>query len=169
MRAHRESLLLFSLLILSPFLSLSAIPPFSCDPSDPSSKNYAFCNTKLPIEQRAQDLVSRLTVYEKIQQLGDIAPAIPRLGVPAYKWWSEALHGVAYGGRGSTDYTGTIKSTTSFPQVILTGATFNPQLWYKIGEVHFICIYVFSLLLFFLVVFWIEEIWYIWIIIYKLT
>ncbi|XP_078173044.1 putative beta-D-xylosidase 7 [Carex rostrata] len=134
MRAHRETLLLFSLLILSPLLSLSATPPFSCDPSDPSNKNYAFCNTKLPIEQRAQDLVSRLTVYEKIQQLGDIAPAIPRLGVPAYKWWSEALHGVAYGGRGSTDYTGTIKSATSFPQVILTGATFNPQLWYKIGE-----------------------------------
>ncbi|KAJ1696210.1 hypothetical protein LUZ63_004722 [Rhynchospora breviuscula] len=132
--AMRESLLLFSLLALSPLLALSSDPPFSCDPSYPSSRNYAFCNAKLPIEQRAQDLVSRLTVEEKIAQLGDVAPAISRLGVPAYKWWSEALHGVAYGGRGSTNYDGKIKSATSFPQVILTGATFNPLLWYKIGE-----------------------------------
>jgi hypothetical protein len=143
MRAHGETLVLFSLLILSPCLALSDTPPFSCDPSDPSTLNYAFCKTALPIEQRVQDLVSRLTVEEKIAQLGDVTPAIPRLGVPAYQWWSEALHGVAYGGRGSTNYDGVIKSATSFPQVILTGATFNPLLWYKIGQVHFICIDVF--------------------------
>jgi hypothetical protein len=90
-----------------------------------------------------KDLISHLTIEEKIAQLGDVTPAIPRLGVPAYQWWSEALHGVAYGGRGSTNYDGVIKSSTSFPQVILTGATFNPLLWYKIGQVHFICIDVF--------------------------
>ncbi|KAJ3695797.1 hypothetical protein LUZ60_001174 [Juncus effusus] len=135
MRAHREILLplIFSLLILSPFV-FSSNPPFSCDPSNPSNQNYAFCKQTLPIKHRAQDIVSRLTVDEKIQQLGDIAPPIPRLGIPQYKWWSESLHGVSNGGRG-IHFDGRVTRATSFPQVILTGATFNPLLWYKIGEV----------------------------------
>jgi beta-glucosidase-like glycosyl hydrolase len=138
MKTYKETLLLFSLLIFSPLLALSSGPPFSCDPSDPKTQKYAFCKTTLPIEQRVKDLVSQMTLQEKISQLGDDGPAIPRLGIPAFKWWTEALHGMAYGGTGSIRFSfSAIFKATSFPQVIVTGASFNPQLWYKIGEVGF--------------------------------
>jgi beta-glucosidase len=70
-----------------------------------------------PLKERVADLVSRMTVEEKIGQLVTDAPAIPRLGVPAYNWWSEALHGVARAGR-----------ATVFPQVIGLAATFDESL-----------------------------------------
>ncbi|XVE60463.1 hypothetical protein DITRI_Ditri05aG0130600 [Diplodiscus trichospermus] len=111
-------------------------PPFSCDSSDPLTKSYAFCKTSLPINQRVQDLISRLTLDEKISQLVNSAPAIPRLGIPGYEWWSEALHGVAFVANISQGirFNGTIQSATSFPQVILTAASFDPYLWYRIGQ-----------------------------------
>jgi hypothetical protein len=138
MKTYKETFLLFSLLIFSPLLALSSGPPFSCDPSDPKTLQYAFCKTTLPTEQRVKDLVSQMTLQEKISQLGDDGPAIPRLGIPAFKWWTEALHGMAYGGTGSIRFSfSEIYKATSFPQVIVTGASFNPQLWYKIGEVGF--------------------------------
>ncbi|MFQ6628633.1 hypothetical protein Gotur_006932 [Gossypium turneri] len=104
-------------------LSESTQPPFSCDASDPATKSYPFCETTLPITQRVRDLVSRLTLGEKISQLVNSAPAIPRLGIPDYQWWSEALHGLAVS-RGMR-FNGTIRSATSFPQVILTAASFD--------------------------------------------
>ncbi|KAL6912122.1 hypothetical protein ACP4OV_000927 [Aristida adscensionis] len=107
-------------------------PPFTCGAGAPP--NIPFCDRRLPVERRADDLVSRLTLEEKISQLGDESPAIPRLGVPAYKWWSEALHGVANAGKG-IHLDGPLRAATSFPQVILTGASFNPHLWYRIGQV----------------------------------
>ncbi len=55
----------------------------------------AYLDTSLPPEQRAADLVHRMTLEEKASQLVNQARAIPRLNVPAYDWWSEALHGVA--------------------------------------------------------------------------
>lgn len=145
MKTYRENLLLFSLVIFSsPLLALSLGPPpsqgppFSCDPEDPSTQKYAFCKTTLPLEQRVKDLVSQMTLEEKISQLGDDGPEIKRLGVPAFKWWTEALHGMAYGGTGSIRFNfNAIFKATSFPQVIVSGATFNPQIWYKIGEVMF--------------------------------
>ncbi|KAF8024901.1 hypothetical protein BT93_F1906 [Corymbia citriodora subsp. variegata] len=109
-------------------------PPFSCDPSSPSTKSFPFCKASLPISKRAQDLVSRLTLDEKISQLVSSAPAIPRLDIPAYEWWSESLHGVSNAGRGIR-FNGTIQSATSFPQVILTAASFDVDLWYRIGQV----------------------------------
>ena len=54
--------------------------------------NYSFQNTQLPLEQRVTDLVNRLTLEEKVAQMMYTAPAIPRLGMPAYNWWNEALH-----------------------------------------------------------------------------
>jgi beta-glucosidase len=60
--------------------------------------NYPFLNPKLSIDQRAKDIVSRLTLEEKVAQMLNDAPAIDRLGIPAYNWWSEALHGVAFTG-----------------------------------------------------------------------
>ena len=73
----------------------------------------AYLDTGLPPEQRAADLVSRMTLEEKATQLVNQARAIPRLNVPAYDWWSESLHGVARDG------------TTEFPEPIGLGATFD--------------------------------------------
>jgi beta-glucosidase len=74
----------------------------------------AYLDTSLPAEQRAADLVHRMTLEEKASQLVNQARAIPRLNVPAYDWWSESLHGVAVNG------------TTEFPEPIGLGATFDP-------------------------------------------
>jgi beta-glucosidase len=76
---------------------------------------YPFQNTSLSFEQRVNDLVSRLTLEEKVAQMSDVTPAIPRLGIPAYDWWNEVLHGVA-----RTPY-----HVTSFPQAIAMAATFD--------------------------------------------
>ncbi|KAL3592334.1 hypothetical protein D5086_010974 [Populus alba] len=111
----------------------STQPPFSCDSSNPSTKTFPFCKTTLPISQRATDLVARLTLEEKISQLVNSAQPIPRLGIPGYQWWSEALHGVAYAGPGIR-FNGTIKRATSFPQVILSAASFDANQWYRISQ-----------------------------------
>ncbi|XP_051139781.1 probable beta-D-xylosidase 7 [Andrographis paniculata] len=108
-------------------------PPFACDAADGRTKSLPFCDAKMPIHRRVQDLVSRLTLDEKISQLVNSAPAIPRLGIPAYEWWSEALHGVSGYGRGIS-YQGRVSTATSFPQVILAASTFDAQLWYRIGQ-----------------------------------
>ena len=66
---------------------------------------------------KARALVARMTVEEAAAQLRYDAPAIERLGVPAYNWWNEALHGVARAG-----------TATSFPQAIALAASFDPRL-----------------------------------------
>ena len=63
-----------------------------------NSEKPAYLNTSLSAEQRAADLVHRMTVEEKVSQLVNQSRAIPRLNVPDYDWWSEALHGVANNG-----------------------------------------------------------------------
>jgi beta-glucosidase len=73
-------------------------------------------------EARAADLVSRMTLEEKVAQLQNDAPAIPRLGVPAYEWWNEALHGVARAG-----------AATVFPQAIGLAATFDVPLMTQVA------------------------------------
>ncbi|KAM3294090.1 hypothetical protein ACQJBY_037165 [Aegilops geniculata] len=98
--------------------ALAADPPFSCGPSSAAAtQGYAFCDATLPVAQRAADLVARLTAAEKVAQLGDEAAGVPRLGVPAYKWWNEALHGLATSGKG-LHFNGAVRSATSFPQAI---------------------------------------------------
>ncbi|KAL2893884.1 putative beta-D-xylosidase 7 [Bienertia sinuspersici] len=140
MRLHlQKSTILASVfttaLLLAAFgaVSVAAGPPFACDSSNPITKKYAFCRVNLPIRQRSKNLVAHLTLDEKVSQLVNTAAAIPRLGIPAYEWWSEALHGVADGGPG-VSLNGTIHGATSFPQVILTAASFDAQLWYRIGQ-----------------------------------
>jgi beta-glucosidase len=81
-------------------------------------------NPDLPAVERAADVVRRMTVSEKIAQTMTTAPAIPRLGVPAYDWWSEALHGVARAGR-----------ATVFPQAIALAATFDEKLVQRVAAV----------------------------------
>lgn len=98
---------------------------------------FAFCDKSLSFEVRAKDLVDRLSLLEKAQQMGDHnGTDIPRLGLPAYKWWSEALHGVSYVG-GGTIFDDLVPSATSFPNVIHTAASFNQTLWKTIGKVFF--------------------------------
>ncbi|RZC87695.1 hypothetical protein C5167_028150 [Papaver somniferum] len=100
------------------FISVSSTkPPFACDSSDPSAKSYTFCKTISPLSVRVKDLISRLTLDEKISQLVNTAPGIPRLGIPSYQWWSESLHGVSGQGPG-IHFQGPIYSATSFPQAI---------------------------------------------------
>ena len=78
----------------------------------------------MPLQERVADLVSQMTIEEKIGQMIDLAPAISRLGVPEYNWWSEGLHGVAMAG-----------VATVFPQAIGLGATFDTALIYQVADV----------------------------------
>ncbi|KAH6778202.1 Glycosyl hydrolase family protein [Perilla frutescens var. frutescens] len=121
------------IIFLSTNSQSDATPPFSCDPSNPSTRSLPFCNTHLPIAARVNDVVSRLTLDEKIQQLVNTAAAIPRLNISAYEWWSEALHGVSRHGRG-VSFNGSIKSATMFPQIILSAASFDSHLWFRIAQ-----------------------------------
>ncbi|XP_075476213.1 beta-xylosidase/alpha-L-arabinofuranosidase 2-like [Primulina tabacum] len=110
-------------------------PVFACDvSSNPGLKNFSFCDSSLDIKTRVSDLVSRLTLQEKIGWLVNGAKGVSRLGIPNYQWWSEALHGVSYVGPG-TKFSGLVPGATSFPQVILTAATFNESLFETIGKV----------------------------------
>ncbi|HKR83686.1 MAG TPA: glycoside hydrolase family 3 C-terminal domain-containing protein [Terriglobales bacterium] len=88
-----------------------------------SSEQPAYLNTSLSAEQRAADLVHRMTVEEKVTQLVNQARAIPRLNVPAYDWWSESLHGVATNG------------TTEFPEPIGLAATFDTDAIHRMAVV----------------------------------
>ncbi|NJB83519.1 glycoside hydrolase family 3 C-terminal domain-containing protein [Wenyingzhuangia aestuarii] len=85
--------------------------------------DFSFENTELSIDKRVEILVSQMTLEEKIEQLRNGAPAIPRLNVPDYDWWNEALHGVARNGK-----------ATIFPQGIGIGATFDPVLAEKVAS-----------------------------------
>ena len=76
----------------------------------------------LPIEKRLDDLISKMTLDEKISQMSVCAPAIERLDIPEYDWWNECLHGVARAG-----------IATVFPQAIGLAATWNTELMYKVA------------------------------------
>jgi len=78
----------------------------------------------LPVAERVADLVSRMTLEEKISQMRFDAPAIDRLGIPAYNWWNECLHGVARAG-----------VATVFPQAIGLAATWNTDLMFEVATV----------------------------------
>ncbi|XP_057823053.1 beta-xylosidase/alpha-L-arabinofuranosidase 1 isoform X2 [Cryptomeria japonica] len=117
-------------LILNGALFVHSGPAVPCT----GQSSYPFCSTSLPFGDRVKDLIGRLTLQEKVQQLVNAAGAVPRLGIPAYNWWSEALHGVSNVGPG-TRFGGNVPGATSFPQVILTAASFNESLWRAIGQV----------------------------------
>ena len=86
-------------------------------------KEYKFQNPELSIEERVNDLVSQMTLKEKVSQMRYDAPAIDRLGVPEYNWWNECLHGVARAGE-----------ATVFPQAIGLGATWDTELMFNVGN-----------------------------------
>ncbi|GER40282.1 beta-xylosidase 1 [Striga asiatica] len=123
-------MILRGMTLLTLFLcAQSAAPPFSCD-----SSKLPLCDARLPIGARVKDLVSRLSLDEKIQQLVNTAASIPRLNISAYEWWSEALHGISRHGKGINFGAGPVKSATMFPQVILTAASFDANLWYRVAQ-----------------------------------
>ena len=82
----------------------------------------AYLNTSLPIPERVAALLSEMTLEEKISQLSHNSPAIERLQIPAYNWWSEGLHGVGRAGR-----------ATVFPETIGMAASFDPDLLFNVA------------------------------------
>ncbi len=99
-----------------------AAPP-TTEASTENPLTLPFHNPALPVEQRVHDVVSRLTLEEKVGQMQMDAPAIPRLGIPAYHWWNEALHGIARNGE-----------ATVFPQAIGLAATWDPALHHEMAN-----------------------------------
>ncbi|NLS76271.1 MAG: glucan 1,4-alpha-glucosidase [Chloroflexi bacterium] len=88
------------------------------------SAKAAYLDTSLPVELRAKDLVSRMTLEEKVSQMVHDAPPVERLGIPAYDWWNECLHGVGRAG-----------IATVFPQAIGLAATWNADLMHRVATV----------------------------------
>src|ERR1700733_9432640 len=92
--------------------------------SSPGSAALPYLDPSKAIDVRVDDLISRMTLEEKASQVVNQARAIPRLHVPAYDWWSEALHGVANAG-----------TATVFPEPIGLAATFDPPLIHEMAVV----------------------------------
>jgi beta-glucosidase len=87
-------------------------------------KQEIYKDPNQPVDIRVHDLISRMTIDEKISQLIDVADSIPRLGIPEYNWWNEGLHGVARAG-----------TATVFPQAIGMAASFDDSLMYNVATV----------------------------------
>jgi beta-glucosidase len=92
-------------------------------PVVPAAEKMPFMNPRLPVDDRVKDLTGRMTLAEKVSQMSYNSPAIERLGVPAYNWWNECLHGVARAGR-----------ATVFPQAIGIAATFDEDLVFQVSN-----------------------------------
>ncbi len=86
---------------------------------------FPICNQSIPTDQRAADLISRMTTAEKIIRMREHGASVSRIGLPAFNFWSEALHGVC----------SSSSAATSFPQIINLGATFNMSLVHRIASV----------------------------------
>ena len=112
MKGRRHRALLVSLLVWSVFGARLA------------AQTADYLNPALPLGRRVDDLVSRMTLEEKVSQMQDVAPAIERVGIPEYSWWNEALHGVARSGL-----------ATSFPQAIGLAATWDDSLMFRMATV----------------------------------
>jgi len=114
----KKSLRISSVIIISIILQLN----IGCETK--KEITYKFKDPKLSITERVTDLISHMTLSEKVSQMRYDAPAIERLGIPAYNWWNECLHGVARAGE-----------ATVFPQAIGMGATWNAPLLFDVGTV----------------------------------
>ena len=86
-----------------------------------SAQTLPYQNASLPASQRADDLLSRLTLEEKVSLMMDTSPAIPRLGIPQFQWWNEALHGIGRNGY-----------ATVFPITMAMAASWDDELLHKV-------------------------------------
>ena len=105
-------------------LIAAIIVPLFAMPIAAQIERLPYRNPQIAIDERVNDLVSRMTLEEKISQMQNSAPAVERLGIAQYDWWNEALHGVARTG-----------IATVFPQAIGMAATFDRNLIHQIGDV----------------------------------
>ncbi|OCT45338.1 putative exo-1,4-beta-xylosidase bxlB [Cladophialophora carrionii] len=121
----------FVLAILAPVSGQYLFPDCNNGPL----KSNAVCDTSGSSVDRATALVNEMTLAEKLNSTGNVNPGVPRLGLPAYDWWQEALHGVAT--RHGANYTpkGDYSHATSFPQPLLMGAAFDDELIFDVATV----------------------------------
>jgi beta-glucosidase len=112
----KKSIALYQIILFS-FLSIHS-------QAQDKKEKFLFQNTTLSFEARVNDLVSRLTLEEKVSQMLNSSPAIPRLDIPAYDWWNETLHGVAR----------TPFKTTVYPQAIAMAATFDKNSLFTMAD-----------------------------------
>ena len=94
----------------------------ACSMNSMAQGSFLFRTSNVPLETRVDDLLRRLTLEEKVSLLGYNSKAVPRLGIPAYNWWNEGLHGVARAGK-----------ATVFPQAIAMAASFNDDLMKEVA------------------------------------
>ena len=123
-RAIAQSAIIAVLLIVPALAQTPAPATAGKNNQARESAKPAYLDPSLPTDQRVNDLVSRLSLEEKVSQMQDVAVAIPRLGIPAYNWWNEALHGVARAG-----------NATVFPQAIGLAATWDTNLIHRVANV----------------------------------
>src|SRR3977135_834073 len=116
---HYQWTSVIGVILVSYFLIVSSHPSTSGQASLPIYKDPS-----LPIKRRVDDLVSRMTLEEKVSQMMNAAPAIERLDIPEYEWWNEGLHGVARAGY-----------ATVFPQAIGLAATWDTDLMHEVADV----------------------------------
>ena len=103
--------------VISALFATLALLPYAQAQQQPDPAKLPYMNPALPIDQRVDDLIGRMTLEEKVSQMRDHAPTISRLNIPRYDWWNEGLHGVAFAG-----------NATNFPQVIGMAATWDTTL-----------------------------------------
>lgn len=133
MSSQRRTFCIYLVLSLSTVIVCSDSIDYACKDHDVNSVSYGFCNTSLPIKERVEDLIRRMSLEEKVGQLSNGASDVRRLGIPRYEWWSESLHGIAINGPG-VNFDGPIPAATIFPQVILSAASFNTTLWFRTAQ-----------------------------------
>src|SRR2546423_3298618 len=112
------------LISLAATFILTAAATFAQQEPAPQAAKPLYLDSSAPLDQRVHDLVSRMTLEEKASQMKDVAPGIPRLGIPPYNWWNEGLHGVARAG-----------NATVFPQAIGLAATWDTALMHNVAGI----------------------------------
>ena len=110
-------------LIISLCLCMFDIYPIQVAADEPNEEIPIYLDTSYSFEERAADLVSRMTLAEKVSQLNTSAPAIPRLDIKANNWWQEALHGAAWA------------RAVSFPSSLSMSLTWDPDLIFETATV----------------------------------
>ena len=106
------------------YLTLLSTVFLFCAGPTASAQTFPYQNPQLTAQERAKDLCGRLTLEEKAQLMLDESPAIPRLGIKKFFWWSEALHGAANMG-----------NVTNFPEPVGMASSFNPDLLFKVFDI----------------------------------